>query len=93
MRILSVYYRRMKKDSYRRINITLPESTVAMLETVADKGSRSTFIDLAIQNQIRSTRKQKLRDEIKAGAIANAERDLAMVREWDQIGDETWPEY
>jgi len=83
----------MNRHNYRRINITLPESTVEMLDSIADKGSRSTFIDLAIQNQVRSTRKQKLRDELKAGAIANATRDLAMVREWEQVEDETWPDY
>jgi len=83
----------MKKLNYQRINITLPESTVEMLDKIAEKGARSTFIDLAIRNQIRSARKQKLREELKAGAVANAERDLAMVREWEQIEDETWPEY
>ena len=37
-------------------------------------------------------RLKALREQLKAGAIANAERDLAMVREWDEIEDDTWPE-
>jgi CopG family transcriptional regulator/antitoxin EndoAI len=83
----------MKNSRHVRLNITLPAKTVEMLETVAEKGSRSTFIDLAIKNQIRETRKKELRKQLKAGAIANAERDLAMVRESDLIQDETWPDY
>jgi len=83
----------MENRRHVRLNITLPAKTVEMLETVAEKGNRSTFIDLAIKNQIRETRKQELCEQLKAGAIANAERDLAMVREWGQIRDETWPDY
>lgn len=82
----------MKNVAHKRINITLPETTVAMLEKVADKGSRSMFIDIAIQKHVAETRKSTLREQVKAGAIANAERDLAIAREWFDIDDELWQE-
>ncbi|MGH9949807.1 MAG: hypothetical protein ACRD6X_21785 [Pyrinomonadaceae bacterium] len=80
----------MKKTAHRRINITLPESTVAILETVADKGERSTFIDVAIRKHIHEVKAAQMREAIKAGAIANAERDLAMAEEWFPLEEEMW---
>ena len=80
----------MKKSAHRRINITLPESTVELLETVADKGRRSTFIDAAIQKHIHEMRKEDLREQLRAGAIANAERDLEIAREWFDLEEEIW---
>jgi len=81
------------KSTYRRINITLPESTVAMLETVADKGERSTFIDAAIKNSIRSIKQNSLREQLKEGAIARAEQNLRMADEWSHLEDEVWQRY
>lgn len=88
----SVYYTDMKKAAYRRINITLPQETVEILATEVDKGSRSNFIDIAIRNHVIETRKIRLREGLKAGAIANAERDLEIAREWSEIEDDLWPE-
>ncbi len=80
----------MRKSPRRRINVTLPESTVAILETVADKGSRSAFIDDAIKTHARNLKKANLREQIKAGSIANAERDLEIAREWFDLEEELW---
>ena len=80
----------MKKAAHKRINITLPESTVEMIESIAGKGSRSTLIDTAIRKHIQEIQKQDLRERIKAGSIANAERDLEMAREWFDIEEELW---
>ena len=90
MRIIDVYNIVMKRSAHKRINITLPESTVALLESVADKGSRSTFIDAAIRKHVREIRKGNLREALKAGAIANAKRDLAMAEEWFPLEEELW---
>lgn len=93
MCIDSVYDKVMKKIAYKRINITLPESTVAMLETVANNGERSTFIDAAIKRYIDEIRKQDLREQIKEGSIARAERNLQMAQEWSHLEDEVWQKY
>lgn len=80
----------MKNAVHKRLNITLPESTVTLLETVANKGERSTFIDAAIRKHILDIHRENLREEIKAGSIANAERDLEIVREWFDVEEEVW---
>ena len=80
----------MKKAAHIRINITLPEETVSMLESIAGKGTRSTFIDAAIRKHIHEVKAARMRESIKAGAIANAERDLAMAQEWFHLEEEIW---
>jgi len=93
MCINRVYIRFMRKSAHKRINITLPEETVALLEQVAGKGSRSTFIDDAIKAQIKKIKEQNLSDQLKEGAIARAERNLQMAKEWSQLEDEVWQKY
>lgn len=80
----------MKQNAYKRINITLPESTVELLETIAGKGSRSTFIDVAIRERARKLKQKSLREQLKEGAIVNRERDLAIAQEWFHLEEELW---
>lgn len=80
----------MKRNAYKRLNITLPESTVALLETVADKGERSIFIDTAIKSYIKQTKQKTLRESLKTGAIARSRRDLSLTEEWFDVEEELW---
>lgn len=66
----------------KRINIVLQDETLALLDWVTPKGTRSSFIDRAVRNLVETASKTNLRDRLKAEAIANADRDLAMVAEW-----------
>lgn len=86
----SVYDCGMKKRSYRRINITLPEDTVEILAAAVDKGSRSTFIDAAIRSHVLDLERKSLRESVKEGAIVHAERDLAIAQEWFHLEEELW---
>jgi CopG family transcriptional regulator/antitoxin EndoAI len=74
----------------KRINIILPEKTVAVLDRVTTKGGRSRFIDRAVLHYIETRGKQSLREELKAGYQANAERDLAIAAEWFPLEEEAW---
>ena len=80
----------MKRTAHKRLNITLPESTVALLETVADKGERSNFIDTAIVSYIKQTKQETLRESLKNGAIARSRRDLTVSEEWFNVEEELW---
>jgi CopG family transcriptional regulator/antitoxin EndoAI len=83
----------MKKAAHKRINITLPESTVEMIESVADKGSRSSLIDRAVKLYVKSLKQLTLNQQLKEGAIARAERNLEMAQEWSHLEDEVWQKY
>ena len=74
----------------KRINIILPEKTVAVLDRVTTKGNRSRFIDRAVLHYIETRGKQRLREELKKGYRANAERDLAIASEWFPLEEEAW---
>lgn len=74
----------------KRINIVLPDKTVAVLERVAPKGARSRFIDRAAMHLVEAEGKQNLRARLKAEALANAERDLAIAAEWFPLEEEAW---
>lgn len=80
----------VKTNAYKRINVTLPESTVEILESVADKGGRSTFINEAIKERARRMKRQDLRERLKEGAIVHRERDLQLAEEWFHLEEELW---
>jgi CopG family transcriptional regulator / antitoxin EndoAI len=74
----------------KRINIILPDETVAVLDRVAAKGGRSRFIDRAVRHYVETQGRQSLREQLKAGYLANAERDLATAVEWFPLEEGAW---
>jgi CopG family transcriptional regulator/antitoxin EndoAI len=74
----------------KRINIVLPDKTVAVLDRVAPKGARSRLIDRALWHYVETKGKQRLREQLKAGYRANAERDLAIAADWFPLEEEGW---
>lgn len=77
---------------HRRINITLPEETIRLIDRVAKKGDRSFLISEAVQRYVASVGKARLRRLIKEGASRNAERDLKLVEEWCSVDELPWRE-
>lgn len=69
---------------YKRINITLPDSTVRLLELerAAGKGEWSRLVDDALRQYLRGVTRKSLRQRLKEGAIHRSERDRAMAEEW-----------
>jgi CopG family transcriptional regulator / antitoxin EndoAI len=72
----------------KRINIVLPDRTLAVLDRVAPKGDRSQLISRAVLHYIESQGKQILRERLKQEAIANAGRDLEMAADWFPLEEE-----
>jgi len=75
---------------HRRVNITLPEETIRLIDRIAGKGDRSRFIDKAVKHYIEEVGKANLRKQLKEGAIRRAERDLLLAKEWFFVEEETW---
>jgi CopG family transcriptional regulator / antitoxin EndoAI len=74
----------------KRINVILPTETVAVLNRVTTKGSRSTLIDRAIRHYVKTQSRRNLREQLKREALANAERDLQIAAEWFRLDEEAW---
>jgi CopG family transcriptional regulator/antitoxin EndoAI len=75
---------------HRRINITLPEETLDLIDRVAQPGDRSRFIDEAIKHYIEQIGRSNLRKQLKEGAIRRAQRDLSLAEEWFTLDEEAW---
>jgi len=74
----------------KRINIMLPERTLAVLDRVAPKGDRSRFVSAAVLHYVETKGKQRLRQQLKAGYLANADENLRIAAEWFPCEEETW---
>ncbi len=72
----------------KRINIVLPDTTLAVLDRVSAKGDRSRFIDRAVRHLVETEGRANLRARLKEEAIVNAERDLAIAAEWFPLEEE-----
>jgi CopG family transcriptional regulator / antitoxin EndoAI len=74
----------------QRINISLPEETLRLLDSVADKGDRSRFIDQAVRYYIDDKGRSELKRRLKEGAIRRAARDRSFAEEWFPLEEEAW---
>jgi CopG family transcriptional regulator/antitoxin EndoAI len=77
--------------SYRRINITLPEPALRLVDRVAARGNRSRFIAEAIKHYAAVIRRTELKKRLKEGAIHRAERDRSLAAEWFDLEEEVRP--
>ena len=71
----------------QRLNITLPDQTVRLLDRAVPKGQRSRLIDEAVKRFVREKGRARLRKQLKRGAKAQAERDLEVAEEWFTLSE------
>jgi CopG family transcriptional regulator/antitoxin EndoAI len=74
----------------KRINIMLPERTLAVLDRVAPRGRRSQFVSRAVLHYVETQGRQSLREQLKAGYLANADENLRIAAEWFPLEEEAW---
>ena len=75
---------------HKRINVTLPEATVKLIDGVAKKGDRSRFINQAVKHYVEDVGRDNLRRRLKDGAIARASRDVSLASEWFSLDEQAW---
>ena len=75
----------------KRLNITLPERTVALIDRVAGKGQRSRLIAQAVHRYVEEEGLANLRRQLKEGARVRAERDVQLAEEWFGLDEEVQP--
>lgn len=74
----------------KRINIMLPERTLAVLDRVARRGNRSRFVSEAVLHYVETQGKKSLREQLKAGYMANAHENPRIATEWFPIEEGAW---
>ena len=76
----------------KRINVTLPEETVELMDRVTKKGDRSRLINRAVTRYVSDIGRENLREALKQEAIAHAAEDLALAEEWFPTDADEWPD-
>jgi CopG family transcriptional regulator/antitoxin EndoAI len=76
---------------HRRLNISLPEETVKLLDRVAAKGDRSRVIAEAVTRYVTEVGKASLRKAMEQRAVTRADLDLQIAGEWLALDREAWP--
>ena len=76
---------------HKRVNVTLPEETLQLIDRSANHGNRSRFIDMAIKYFVREHGRTQLRRLLEEGAEQRAARDLAIAEEWFPVEKDAWP--
>lgn len=66
----------------KRLNITLPEETIRLMDRVAGKGRRSNLIDRAVRYYLKEETRANLRKQLAASYKANAQEDLRLAEDW-----------
>lgn len=72
----------------KRLNITLPEETVRLMDRVAGKGRRSNLIDRAVRRYVKEETRANLRKQLAAAYQANAEEDLQLAQDWFPVEEQ-----
>ena len=75
----------------KRLNITLPEQTVRLMDRVAGKGQRGSLIDRAVRRYVKEETRANLRKQLTESYQANAAIDLQLAEEWFPLEEEAWP--
>lgn len=76
-------------DTYKRVNITLPNKTIKLLDSVTDKGERSSFVDRAVHFYIEEVGRANLNKQLREGATERSSRDLSLADDWFLIEEQS----
>jgi hypothetical protein len=78
----------------RRVNITLDEKTLGLIDRVAPRAglNRSRFLEEAARYFARSLGRGNLKKLLAEQGVARRARDLSLVEEWAAVDAETWPD-
>lgn len=74
----------------RRINISLPETTVQTIDRLAKPGQRSRFINQAVQHFVASRSAEALRERLESVIVWERDLDREIAEDWFAVDKEAW---
>lgn len=74
----------------RRINITLPEETIELINKAVPERGRSRLIDSAVRGYLDKAPDARLRAELAEGYKRRAGEALRIAEEWFPLDEEAW---
>jgi CopG family transcriptional regulator / antitoxin EndoAI len=73
---------------YRRLNVSLPEKTLRLLNSATKVGNRSRLVDLAIRHYLKTVGAARFRILLEEGYRRHAKRDRSVAAEWSSLDAE-----
>lgn len=77
----------MITSTIKRVNISLPETTLEKIDALTEPGDRSRFIDQAVHFYVEAVGRKQLRQSLKEGAVRNNNRDTDIVAQWFHVDE------
>ncbi|NES78406.1 MULTISPECIES: hypothetical protein [Okeania] len=69
----------------RKLNITIPEATMQLIEETMPQENLEQLINKALNFYIKQNLSENLKEELRIGAIKRAKRDLQLAEEWYEL--------
>lgn len=79
-----------KTAIHKRVNITLPQETIELIDQLSAEGERSRFLNDAVNFYVREKGRTNLKRLLKEGYIKQSGRDLEIAKEWFSLEEEAW---
>ncbi|MEQ8223065.1 MAG: CopG family transcriptional regulator [Candidatus Eremiobacterota bacterium] len=83
----------MSQEKNIRLTISMPETVYNLLKEVSVRNKRSKLITEAVKLYAQELKNKALRDRLKAGYQARAERDRKIAEEWFPVEQDTYNKY
>ena len=74
----------------RRVNVTLPEETIGLIDRLVGRGNRSRFLDASVKHYVRAASRRKLNRALREGYARWADEDRRLAEEWFALEEEAW---
>jgi len=74
----------------QRINISLPEETIKLIDRVTKRGSRSRLIDAAVRHYVSAVGRARLQSQLAEGYRKLSKSSLEISADWFSVDEDTW---
>ncbi|OGL38847.1 MAG: hypothetical protein A2042_01755 [Candidatus Schekmanbacteria bacterium GWA2_38_11] len=80
----------MAYKNFKRIGISLPDSTLKKLKQLVPERKRSEYITRALEEKLNEEKRKRIQDEMIKGYQTNDKEDANMAEEWFHIEEESY---
>ena len=80
----------MASTNFKRIGISIPDSTLKEFRQLVPERKRSEYIAKALEEKLNEEKRKKLQEKMINGYKANVKEDVNMAEEWFHIEEEAY---
>ena len=80
----------MAYKNFKRIGISIPDSTLRELKQLIPERKRSEYITKALEEKLNEEKRKRLQEKMIKGYQTNAQEDAKTAEEWFHIEEESY---